>query len=462
MKNLSCQITSPSFLDESFTTHIEIFTGKMFYHSEIGEFIASLPYQVADEIQRSVWRYIFSNKVLAIRKPLYFDWDDNTICHQDINQYIEGHIKYVENLLEGNDTYGLTLIERKYSQIRNEQLGPLRATGDEWWDKNDKINCAEKEEIWAMKRSRYKTLRNLNHSNILQSDTKYGIHAPCHPKTARGGTSLEMDCEVIKSRMIHNTTFPRKMENIMMLSHRCPRSTYIGRKQVCQCISKTGCLCGGNTENDQHGYNFKIPKQLLEKYAPLSGYAGIDEPCRYSTRHQSIHGRESDLCLVMCSRHQKQWEKELDGAVRYHLVHLYWQAEIDIDDDGINIETGESGDYLINKFERLLDLHLEQHNYHYKHGCWTKGDPLEGYTYDNSRKKPKKIPYEQRTVCMCHIYKIDECGWPNGRGDYYRSFNARDRHVKKKKKTMYLPKFSKTLDNNYQDQRLPHIKYGEW
>ena len=148
MKNLSCQITSPSFLDESFTTHIEIFTGKMFYHSEIGEFIASLPYQVADEIQRSVWRYIFSNKVLAIRKPLYFDWDDNTICHQDINQYIEGHIKYVENLLEGNDTYGLTLIERKYSQIRSEQLAPLRETGDEWWDKNDKINCDEKEGYW--------------------------------------------------------------------------------------------------------------------------------------------------------------------------------------------------------------------------------------------------------------------------------------------------------------------------
>ena len=450
MKNLSCQITSPSFLDESFTTHIEIFTGKMFYHSEIGEFIASLPYQVADEIQRSVWRYIFSNKVLAIQKPLYFDWDDNTICHQDINQYIEGHIEYVHENMGGKDTYGLKLISEKYSQIRNDQLNFSELTGEAWKQKDEEIQYEKHLEEKAMIESRYETLRNLNHSNILQTHAPFNIHR--YHKSRRGETTLEDDCEVIKSMMICNTTIRCHRKNNMIVSRR--KDGYVSRTTVCQCISKTGCMCGGSTDNTQYNVRiqFKIPEQLEQKYEPLLGYAGI-------TSHRPPHwtiNRPVEKCMsvLMCSRHQKEWIKDLEWVRRYGRAG----SELDLDDDGINIETGEPGDDLINKFERKLDLHLEQHNYHYKHGYWTKGDPREGYTYDNSRKKPKKIPYEQRTVDV-----VCTKGWHEKRPEtYYKEYGCRHIDLDIKTTTMYLPKFSKTLDNIYQNDRNPNIKYGEY
>lgn len=443
----SIQIPSPKFLDDSFTTQMDLITGKVFYHSKLGEFIASLPYQVADEIQRSVWRYIFSNKVLAIRKPLYFDWDDNTICHQDINQYIEGHIEYVKENLGGKDTYGLKLIDRKYAQIRNEQLNFSELTGDAWRQKDTEITEQRYLEKKAMKESRYETLRNLNHSNILQSDTEHGFSHPSRLKMIHGETTLEDDCEVIKSMIICNTSIPFHRKKNMYVSHIIGKH-FVSKNPVCQCMSKTGCMCGGSTENKQYDsrIRFIIPEELNEKYEPLCGYVGIVKTCTYEIKPQPVR----TCALLMCIRHQKEWIKDLDGAVRR------WGrcgSELDIDDGGEWSDTE-----LINKFERKLDLYLEQHNYHYKHGCWTKGDPREGYTYDTTRKKPKKIPYEQRTVNMWCIE-----GWHVKKpADYYYEFGTRDEGIDIKAKTIYLPKFSKTLDNNYQDHRNPNIEYCEW
>lgn len=66
MKNLSLQITSPSFLDDSFTSQIDLVTGKPFYHSEWGRLFTMLPWDVQESIASAIWRYVFSNKVIRI------------------------------------------------------------------------------------------------------------------------------------------------------------------------------------------------------------------------------------------------------------------------------------------------------------------------------------------------------------------------------------------------------------
>ena len=72
MKNLSLQITSPSFLDDSFTSQIDLVTGKPFYHSEWGRLFTMLPWDVQESIASAIWRYVFSNKVIRIPTPIKF------------------------------------------------------------------------------------------------------------------------------------------------------------------------------------------------------------------------------------------------------------------------------------------------------------------------------------------------------------------------------------------------------
>lgn len=69
--NLSLQITKPTFIGDQFTAQLDLVTGKFYYHSEWGELFATLPYDVAEDIAREIWRECFSRVVLKPSEFVY-------------------------------------------------------------------------------------------------------------------------------------------------------------------------------------------------------------------------------------------------------------------------------------------------------------------------------------------------------------------------------------------------------
>jgi len=90
MTNLSLQMSNPKFLSDDFTTQFDLTTGKLYYESPWGKLFAMMPPEIAEAISQSIWRNVFSLRVLKIHKPLKISWDG-----EDPSDYARARCKTV-------------------------------------------------------------------------------------------------------------------------------------------------------------------------------------------------------------------------------------------------------------------------------------------------------------------------------------------------------------------------------
>ena len=182
MKNLSFQITSPKFLDESFTTQMDLLTGKVFYHSQLGEYLNMLPETISEAIKKAIWKYVFSRKVLAIPHDIHIDYCDNHTMKQDAQLYINSNTNYYKKWLGRAGTAG---------------------------------SRDDLEQRLAMAKS-------IKPSDItdIQSEPPREIYG-----------RIQM-CVNIREHMTKNTNFPELGED------------FVERKMICGGFNKNGCMCG--------------------------------------------------------------------------------------------------------------------------------------------------------------------------------------------------------------------------
>ena len=339
MKNLSLQITSPKFLDDSFTTQMDLLTGKVFYHSQLGEYLNMLPPIISDAIEKGIWKFIFSRKVLAIPHPIHIDYCDDHTMKQDIQPYIDRHIRHCE-------------LEEKY-------ISAERKVGYE--EKMVAAKSIQPIDVMNAERHNRNKLPNNGWAEYHSSQVKLAVD--------RGGTFPTINDVRVG------------VENI--------------ESNRCHWFNKNGCMCGiGETRY------IEIPECLYDKYAPLNGKCGF----------------------IARSSHPKDWNKHVVvNGCSNHLKEI------------------RSSDHpsLTRTLERILDEYLEQHNYHLRNGCWVKGHPQDGYTWDKTRKHVKKVPYNKYKMV---VYKTQELSLlPDKPKRHYH------REVRYEKE-VYHPKLSKRLE----------------
>ena len=356
MKNLSLQITSPNFLDISFTTQMDLLTGKVFYHSQLGEYINMLPPTIADAIQKAVWKYIFSQKVLRIPHAIHIDYCDNHIPKQDIQPYIQ---YYTEDLANEVD---LCWISEETRQRRIEIAKTITTDEVKKYVRKQGVSSLD---LPDRERIIDKLHKKITAPILLNPDIRTNIS----DKNAEGAKAL--------------------------VNH------------VCMCIQKNGTMCGCRSPLNPTNH-ISISEELQEKYRPLVGTCNL----HYRLGRQTPQGYDGDyksLHIYCCKKHGEEWIRTI-----YQKKRAITALEAE---------------------EQTLDEYFAQHNYHYKHGYWVKGDPREGFTLSKIGKKVKKIPYELNEV---NKWKTDKM--------YHGIANLcvlPERHLTK----MYLPKFSKKMEN---------------
>ena len=353
MKNLSLQITSPKFLDDSFTTQMDLLTGKVFYHSQLGEYLNMLPPIVSDAIEKAIWKYIFSQKVLAIPHPIHIDYYDDYTMKQDIQPYIDQNI-------------------RSY--------------------KSDTIfhPVANKAQLDAAQSIQPSDVMNAPTFKEREGEGAYGI------------STHDYQCQRVKERVEQSRSFPTSDDMSM-------RGDY-DIAYTCSWFNKNGCMCGiGDTDR------FDIPEELYSKYAPLDG------KCGFQISHYYFHSER--LKVRGCDRHLKE--------IR-------------------SLSQGNDENY-VRKIERILDEYLEQHNYHYRYGCWVKGNPEDGYTWDKTRKNPKKVPHQKYNMSFYKRKPLELVCGKDASGFYgqwdEQQLRRNAQQSERLDKEVYHPKLSKRLEN---------------
>jgi len=271
---LSLQITSPKFLDKSFTTQMDLVSGKVFYHSKLGEYLDMLPWQVTEEIQRAIWRYKFSNKVLVIPKPLYFDWDNDTICHLPIQKYINRQLRIDQN-----------------------QMADVRQMGDNWHRSiTDGTTYPDR-----LMRS-IEQLKKMTPQDVLNAEPDKYAHAD--------------ECKKLKYEInkIRSITPEISQMNLNVDYH-----------DVCHCFNKDGCMCGTSVNFIK---TFKIPMELTTKYEFICHKVGRGFIPDHSRSLDTIDRKA--CALKCCDKHKKLLRdmsiKEVDEYLEDHLAqHGYIQ-----------------------------------------------------------------------------------------------------------------------------------------
>ena len=271
---LSLQITSPKFLDKSFTTQMDLVSGKVFYHSKLGEYLDMLPWQVAEEIQRAIWRYKFSSKVLVIPKPLYFDWDNDTICHQPIQKYIKRRLTH-----------------------QQDQLVEVRQMGDNWHRSiTDGTTYPDR-----LMRS-IEQLKKMTPQDVLNADPD---------KYSHGDECKQLKYEINKIRSITPEISQMNLN--------------VDYEDVCHCFNKDGCMCGTSVNFIK---TFKIPMELTTKYEFICHKVGRGF---VPDNSRSLDTIDRKACaLKCCFKHRDKLDimsvKEVDEYLEDHLAqHGYIQ-----------------------------------------------------------------------------------------------------------------------------------------
>lgn len=274
----SLQIPSPKFLDDSFTTQMDLITGKVFYHSKLGEYLDMLPWQVGEEIQRAIWRYKFSNQVLVIPKPLYFDWNNNSICHQPIQMYINRRLTKLQDEMAIIRENSVIFKGPKLDQEQKDDL--MKQLGDRQMAKIDE-------------------LKKMTPQDVLNAEYD-----------GNNWHSRANECQQIKTHVdgIRGITPDRELK----------MNLKVDWWDVCHCFNKDGCMCG--TKISQH--RFKIPMELTTKYEFICHQVGRGFTRDFTRRLVTMDRPACDI--KCCYKHKNQLENmsitEIDEYLENHLA----------------------------------------------------------------------------------------------------------------------------------------------
>ncbi len=253
---MSLQITSPAFLDESFTTQMDLITGKIFYHSQLGEYLKMLPPDIGDGIYKSIWKYLFSNKVLQIPHPLKIDYFGENVS--DASHSIIG--EKISNLVERRRTQHL-------KEVRRMEEGSFRANPPDRYVKQSKARLDDAETM---------TIQDVKHYQI--SNSQFTV------------PHSNYDKNMIKREYRNRTDFPYS------------RSGFVLRGDRCMCFNKDGKVCG--TSNYSHYLKVVRGNEMNtnphERFESLIGRLNIGAACH------SLHGVQ--IRLSCCKKHKKSYQ----------------------------------------------------------------------------------------------------------------------------------------------------------
>lgn len=284
MKNLSLEITSPKFLDDSFTTQMDLVSGKVFYHSQLGEYLNMLPPIISDAIEKAIWKFIYSSKVLAIPHPIHIDYYDDHTMKQDVQSYIDMNKK--------SRYWTYTLMKDQ-----------TRQTGEQQPHRHPRVAKAFDYLTGA------REIQPSDVAKICPSRTEY--------RNPRDRPKLN-DTIRIKKAMINNTTFSEQPQVTNLLPI------------LCMGFNNDGCMCGVCDK-----YTEFLPDSLVDKYAPLDGKFGFETSTpNWSHVPDWALRRRPRVSLKMCSKHMaamevERWveENRLDKYLEQHNYYYrngYW------------------------------------------------------------------------------------------------------------------------------------------
>ena len=391
MKNLSLQITSPKFLDDSFTTQMDLLTGNVFYHSQLGEYLNMLPQIISDAIQKAIWKSMFSKKVLAIPHGIHIDYCDNHIMKQNPQYYIDKDIFETQH------------------RVEREKNNP---------GKKNRIMEGWESEYLKGEEDRLTVLRNLTEQDVREHSYRYDWQ---NDGSGNGFRIKKDKKEEVLDGIQNQLAKTYFWLPDLHTSVRCGSEYYVG-SSLCMCFQKNGSMCGCSHQSCDIGDYITISDELEAKYLPLVGTCNV----QISKRGRAGHGlglREI-LQIVCCKKHGNAWRKEIENNLTGE--GPVWSAIHD--EEYLKLE------------EKYLDEYFAQHNYHYKHGYWVKGDPREGFTLDKTKKNVKKVPYEPRPITKHYVRNKFT---PTSRCTSEARLDTWD-----KTKPIYLPKFSKAMEKH--------------
>jgi len=276
---MSLQIANPYFLDESFTTQMDLITGNIFYHSELGEYLKMLPPDIGDAIYKSIWKYRFSNKVLKIPHPLkidYFGDDMSDASHSIIGERLS-------NLVERRR-------EQCLNEIRRIEEGTYRAPPPF----HQKHLQKAKERL------------DVAQTMTIQDVKDFQMGEPLSVSERVLGDSLYHELAGIKMNCMGKTNFPYARSGFRLVHDRC------------MCFNKDGKVCGASTYN--HSVRVACPSYTHDR---------CNRHCN-NERFQSLIGRlniggfdrsETATVVACCRKHEKSYQgvmsqKEMEDYCR--------------------------------------------------------------------------------------------------------------------------------------------------
>ena len=248
---------------------MDLLTGKVFYHSQLGEYLKMLPETISDAIEKAIWKYVFSRKVLAIPHHIHIDFNDNHTMKQDAQLYINSHTNYYKKWLARGGVLSRDDLEQRLAMAQS--IKPSDITN---------IQC--------------------------DPELRLGAHVVRSSRGDEETARLQM-CVNIREHMTKNTDFPELRED------------FVERNMICGGFNKNGCMCGMEIYGGK-----RIPKHLYYKYEPLRDKVGFWNDLEWS-------GEE--MRLRLCMKHRKNIfengdiEKNLDDYLEQHNYYYrngYW------------------------------------------------------------------------------------------------------------------------------------------
>ena len=272
---MSLVVSNPSFLSDDFTTHMCLTTGKFFYHSELGEYLSMLPPDIIEGLAKSIWKFIYSNKVLEIEHPFRLD------LHND-GSYSHSHHLVLEDI---------------EVQKRELQNGIDRLT-EKLYDPGWEAHRERREELIAEDKKHMTMLDNYTLQDVIaiQNEGQY---------------------DWLRSQGIPTDNYNYYMTEVA--NSRDNRQAFVCQKtdfnirasgNVCMCFNKDGSMCGA-----QAGGFIQIAEETARRFQPLIGSLNLEvgEFGRYA----------NPMILKCCNKHAKEGEGSFHLNSHYHYRKWY-------------------------------------------------------------------------------------------------------------------------------------------
>lgn len=255
---MSLVVSNPSFLSDDFTTHMCLTTGKFFYYSELGKYLSMLPPDIIEGLAKSIWKFIYSNKVLEIEHPFRLDLHNDGIyshSHHLVLEDIENEKSDLQNHIDRLEARPFhsphTLEEIAESKKRMTKLD----------------NYTLQDVIAIQNEGQHDWLR----SQGLDPSEEYNYYMT----------------EVANSRKNRQAFVCQKTDfNIRE------------RRNVCMCFNKDGSMCGAHA-----GSFIQIAEETARRFQPLVGSLNLQS--------ESFGRYGKWMILKCCNKHAKEGEDDV-------------------------------------------------------------------------------------------------------------------------------------------------------